>query len=94
MYVCHLKRTSTKVMSLANKFHSKNIDSQTQTICLVSGVFVRYLRVYAQMFVPSPHSKLCDELSNVKIDLTEAHKESFAHCQNPMNYYNHIYTLF
>ena len=81
-------------MSLANKFPSKNINLQTKTICLVSGVFVRYLRVYVQMFVTSPHSKLCDELSNVKIDLTEAHKERFAHCQNPMNYYNHIYTLF
>ena len=24
-------------------------------------------------------------LSKVKIDLTEAHKERFAHCQSPMN---------
>ena len=44
--LCHMKRKLTKVMCLANKFHSKNSDTQTKTMCLVSGVFMRYSHVY------------------------------------------------
>ena len=97
--LCNMKRNSTKVMcQLANKFHSKNSDTQTKTMCLVSGVFsicmfmcTTFLYHLINVFPLTQNSGVNFPKSRL---ILQTHNKIFAHCQNPMNYYNHIHTLF